>query len=139
MNIYIANKDELDLIFALRHEVFVKEQNVPEEIELDEHDTSALHIIAKEHGEVIGCARIIITENNAHIGRLAVKKDRRGQGVGSEICRFIIGYCIKDNIKLIWLNSQLHAVEFYEKLGFKKRGKIFTEAGIKHVCMVKIC
>ncbi len=136
INIHIAEKNDIKKVFALRSEVFVDEQNVPMEIELDEEDAHAVHIIAEEDGVTVGCARLIPSENEGHIGRLAVKKVFRGRGIGADICRFITDHCLAEGHTYIWLNSQLHAVGFYEKLGFKTDGKIFTEAGIEHIKMV---
>ncbi len=135
MNIHIAEKEEKKAVFALRYEVFVGEQNVPPEIEVDEEDGHALHIIAREGDVAIGCARVIISDNEAHIGRLAVKRSYRGQGVGSAVCGFIIEYCQHLGCNSIWLNSQLQAASFYEKLGFKAEGEVFEEAGIEHIRM----
>ncbi len=135
MNIKIADKNELKRVFALRFEVFVDEQRVPPEIELDSEDDHALHIIAEHGGITVGCARLLIDGDSAHIGRLAVKRDFRGQHIGLKICRFIIDYCRQNGYREIWLNSQLHAVGFYEKLGFSPEGKTFWEAGIEHVKM----
>ncbi len=135
MYIHIAGEDEKSKVFALRFEVFVDEQNVPPEIELDEEDDHAIHIIAEENGFAVGCARVILTDRAAHIGRLAVKKSYRQMGVGSSICLFIFDYCRSLGCTHIWLNSQLQAVEFYKKLGFKPNGDIFTEAGIDHIRM----
>lgn len=135
MRIRVAEKEDRAAVFALRFEVFVKEQNVPPELELDGEDDIALHIMAEENGAVVGCARVILSENDAHIGRLAVKKAYRGKGVGSEICRFILDLCRARGIAHIWLGAQLHAVGFYEKLGFLPRGGIFMDAGIEHIKM----
>ncbi len=135
MNIEIATEEQKHKAFALRFEVFVEEQNVPPEIELDKEDETAIHIIAEKDGITVGCARVIIDKNEAHIGRLAVKKTYRGMGIGSDICRFIIDYCKSLGYTHIWLNSQLQAVDFYERLGFVKEGDIFIEAGIKHIKM----
>ncbi len=139
MNIRIANENDKELVFALRFEVFVDEQNVPPEIELDKEDEHALHIIAEENGIAIGCGRVIISGRDAHIGRLAVKRSRRGQGVGASVCKFITEYCRSLDCTRIWLNSQLHAVGFYEKLGFEKKGDTFIEAGIEHIEMEIRC
>ncbi len=135
MNIRIANENDKELVFALRFEVFVDEQNVPPEIELDKEDEHALHIIAEENGIAIGCGRIVMSDGEAHIGRLAVKRSYRGKGIGASVCRFIIGYCGDIGCRYMWLNSQLQAKGFYEKLGFSPVGDIFTEAGIEHIKM----
>ncbi len=77
MDIRIASEHDLGSVFALRFEVFVLEQKVSPDIERDSEDAHALHIIAKENCTAVGCARLIISENDAHIGRLAVKKEQR--------------------------------------------------------------
>lgn len=134
MEVRIAKGSDIERVYALRNEVFVVEQNVPPEIEIDEEDKHATHIIAEENGVAAGCARVIF-EDGGHIGRLAVKKSERGKGIGREICLYIIDYCRENGYDRVWLNSQLHAVGFYEKLGFVKRGETFFEAGIEHVKM----
>ncbi len=139
MNIHIASEGELKAVFALRVEVFVHEQNVPPELELDDEDACALHVIAEQNGVTVGCARILFSEGEAHIGRLAVKKEYRGKGVGAAICRFVLEYCRERGYNYIWLNSQFHAKGFYQKLGFSPEGETFTEAGIEHVKMVFGC
>ncbi len=135
INIHIATQEEKEAVFALRVEVFVREQKVPPEIELDSEDAHALHIIAQKDGIAVGCARVILSEEDAHIGRLAVKEADRKQGIGAEIVRFIIAHCQSQGYTNIWLNSQLHAVGFYQNLGFCPQGDPFTEAGIEHVKM----
>ncbi len=135
MKIRIADENDKLLVFKLRTEVFVKEQNVPLEIELDSEYETALHIIAEENETAIGCARIIFDKTKAHIGRLAVKKEYRGKGIGHSICKYIIEYCHKSGYKNIWLNSQTHAVDFYKKIGFIPQGDVFYEAGIEHIKM----
>ncbi len=138
MTISIADKKDMKDVFALREEVFIKEQNVPAEIELDCEDENATHIIARDGDTTIGCARIIFSEHEAHIGRFAVKKAWRGKGIGANVFRFITEYCESRGCTRIWFNAQLHAVGFYEKLGYKKKGKIFIEAGIEHIEMEKV-
>jgi predicted GNAT family N-acyltransferase len=135
MEIRIASANDIKNVYALRNEVFVNEQNVPPEIEIDEEDKHATHIIAEENGVTVGCARILFGDDGGHVGRLAVKRSERGRGIGGEICRFIISLCRERGYKRIWLNSQLHAVGFYEKLGFSPCGETFFEAGIEHIEM----
>ncbi len=137
MKIRVAEKGDMAAVFALRIEVFVEEQKVPREIELDAEDAHAVHFIAEQTREAVGCARVIIEGESAHIGRLAVKKAFRGQGVGTAVCRFAMDYCLAQGCTYIWLNSQRHAMGFYQKLGFCPHGESFMEAGIKHIRMVK--
>ncbi len=131
----VATAEELPRVFALRTEVFVGEQGVAPEIERDEEDPRALHIIAQDGDITVGCARVLLSEEGAHFGRLAVKRTHRGRGIGSAVCRFIIDYCRRSGYRTVWLHAQYHAVGFYERLGFTTEGEPFTEAGILHVRM----
>ncbi len=99
-------------------------------------DETAVHIIATEDGVTLGCGRIVVQDGGAHLGRLAVEKSHRKKGIGLSVCQYMVDYCLKEGYTYIWLNSQLHAVGFYEKLGFQKVGDVFTEAGIPHIKMV---
>ena len=89
LKISIADNTNMDAIFALRTEVFVVEQHVDATIERDHRDKDATYIVATIDGKVVGCARLF-WEDGAHIGRLAVKKEYRHQGVGRAICQYII-------------------------------------------------
>ncbi len=137
MTIRPARESDLPAVFALRFAVFVDEQHVPADIELDEEDATALHILAEEDGLAVGCARVLFHDNNtAHIGRLAVKRERRGEGIGAAICRFCMDVIASRGCVRIALHAQLHAAGFYERLGFVPHGENFFEAGIEHVEMV---
>ncbi len=135
MNIRIAADGEREAVFALRMEVFVDEQGVSPEIELDAEDARAIHILAEEEGVVLGCARILLHGKDAHLGRIAVKKAYRDRGIGSAVVRFAIGLCRERGCTHIGLGAQMHAVGFYESLGFRPYGQPFEEAGILHIAM----
>ncbi len=135
MEIRVANEKDKKQIMKLRIEVFVNEQNVPVEIELDKKDDTATHIIALENNICVGCGRILIEGNEGHLGRFAVKKNMRNCGIGAKICKFAIDYCTNHSCNYIWLNAQLQAKGFYEKVGFKPVGKPFFEGGIEHIKM----
>lgn len=130
-------KDQMQKALKLRYEVFIKEQNVPPEIECDSYDKTATHLIAVDEktGECIGCGRLIIKDRIAKIGRVAVKKSHRNKGCGKKICQKLINIAFQSGITDIRLNSQLDVVGFYKKLGFKEYGDIFMEANIKHISM----
>ncbi len=128
-----ASPSDLSAVFALRFEVFVDEQGVPREIELDDEDATAFHILAEEDGTVVGCARLLFHgDGSAHIGRLAVKRSLRGKGIGAAVCRFCIEQCRARGCTVVRLHAQLQAAGFYEKLGFIPHGEVFLEAGIEH-------
>jgi len=128
-------RDELDQAFALRVEVFVMEQDVPVELELDELDKIATHFIATHEQKVIGCGRIVMAGSEARIGRVAVKKCYRCKGVGRQLMMKMIDTAINLGATEITLHAQIQVVPFYESLGFSKFGNIFLDAGIEHIEM----
>ena len=124
--------EELKDMFALRIEVFVQEQGVPPELELDEFDRSAIHIALIHDGKVVGCGRIIMTSDHAHIGRVAVKKSYRNQGAGKQLMLAMIDKAKEKGASKIILHAQIQVIPFYESLGFCGHGDLFLDAGIKH-------
>jgi len=133
----VKNKKELEKVFKIRMTVFVDEQKVPPELELDEFDilSKAKHVIALYKGKPAGAARIRFPGNKAKLERLALLKKYRGNGFGKMIIEYMVKYCKKKNPKEILLHSQCYAEKFYRKCGFIPRGKIFLDAGIRHIEM----
>lgn len=121
---------------ALRHvreTVFVQEQRVPLEMEWDEADARALHVIAVDpHGNPVGTGRL--TEDG-RIGRMAVLKDWRGTGVGAAMLEFLMAAARKRGLEEVALNAQTSAIGFYRRYGYTEEGETFMEAGIPHVRM----
>ena len=139
----LESKEELDLGFALRIEVFVKEQKVPIELELDEkdHSKNTVHIGYFSDDKLIGVARLIdMNKDVIHIGRVAIDKEYRGQGIGHELlicCENIAQQILKRKI-IIELSAQIQAEKFYESLGYNRvNDTIYLDAGIEHVDMRK--
>ena len=97
-------------ICKIRFEVFVDEQNVPEELEIDGLDDEAKHVLAYSDDEPIGTGRILI---DGHIGRVAVLKKYRGHGIGKSVMQELIKWAQKNNLEKLWLSSQWHAHSFY--------------------------
>jgi predicted GNAT family N-acyltransferase len=119
----------------LRVEVFVREQGVPVELEWDDEDAGAWHFAAlDECGEVIGCARLVRGE---HVGRMAVRRDRRRQGIGAKVLQSCELHARNQGIHEIHLNAQSHAIGFYERHGYHVCTGVFMDAGIPHVGMKK--
>ncbi len=121
-------------ICAIRYEVFVDEQNVPEELEIDGLDGEAKHVLAFVDGVPIGTGRILI---DGHIGRVAVLKNYRGHGIGKLIMKELIKWAEDKSLEKVWLSSQWHAHSFYIDLGFVCVGEIYIEAGIDHIKMYR--
>jgi len=114
----------------LRETVFMKEQQVPEELEWDGLDENATHLLAEdETGQPIATARML---SNGHIGRVAVLNSWRRQGVGSAIMRFCLELARKQGLSQVDLDAQLEAISFYTHLGFAAEGEVFMDAGIPH-------
>lgn len=132
----IETKSEFDKAHSIRNEVFVIGQNVPPEIEWDEFEDLAVHLICKLDGEIVGTGRITYFKDKAKVERVAVLEPYRNKGIGTAIVRFQIDEAKKHGAKEIYAHVQLHAQEFYAKLGFKEVGEIFLEADIEHIRMV---
>ena len=116
----------------LRLEVFVREQRVPAEIELDEMDPRSLHALAYAGDQPVGTARLL---PDGHIGRMAVLKPWRRRGVGGLLLRNLIQKAREQGHREALLSAQVHAVPFYEGHGFRCDGPEFEEAGIRHRLM----
>ena len=121
-------------ICAIRYEVFVEEQNVPEELEIDGLDNEARHVLAFVDEMPIGTGRIL---DDGHIGRIAVLEKHRGLGIGKLIMKELINCAQEMSLEKVWLSSQWHAHSFYLDLGFVCIGEIYKEAGIDHIKMFR--
>lgn len=118
---------------AVRRTVFIDEQGVPEALEWDAHDATALHLLATTvEGVPIGCARLL---PDGHIGRMAVLSDWRRQGVGQAMLAVLVRAARKLGMTTLELSAQTHAAAFYVRAGFVTIGEEYDEAGIPHVAM----
>ena len=122
----------------LRIEIFVKEQGVPEENEFDEYDMQVLHLVIFSDGEPVATGRIIpYGEDTVKIGRIAVKKDKRGLHLGEKIVLELLRKSKEDGAKTVCVGAQTHAVGFYEKCGFSLVGTPeYMEENIPHYDMI---
>jgi len=109
--------------------VFVEEQRVPAELEMDEKDAGCVHAVAFLDGRAVGTGRLL---PDAHIGRMAVLKEFRGQGVGGAILRHLMRAARERGDREIALSAQVHAVPFYREHGYEVYGEVYDEAGIPH-------
>ena len=122
-------------ICAIRYEVFVDEQKVPEKLEIDGLDNEAKHVLAFVDCVPIGTGRIL---SDGHIGRVAVLKDYRGLGIGKLIMKELIKWAHDLSLEKVWLSSQWHAHSFYLDFGFVCVDEIYKEAGIDHIKMYRV-
>ncbi len=114
---------------TIRRRVFIEEQQIPETIEIDGRDPNCLHILASRGPVDVGTARLL---PDAHVGRVAVLPDYRGQGIGAAIMRAVAEAARTRGDSALHLASQASAVPFYLALGFEPEGPRFMEAGIPH-------
>ncbi|MGX9885796.1 GNAT family N-acetyltransferase [Streptomyces sp. NPDC002276] len=132
--------------FAVRKEVFVVEQGVPQELEYDVYDFVATHVLAvREDGLPLGTGRLLYGEVAAEktggdlavgsLGRLAVAKEARGLGVGVALVRAVEDAARARGLAAVDLHAQTHALGFYERLGYEAYGPEFPDAGISHRAM----
>ena len=121
----------------LRIEIFVKEQGVPEENEFDDFDLQVPHLVIFSEGEAVATGRNIpYGENTVKIGRIAVKKEKRGMHLGEKIVKELLRKAKEDGAKTVKVGAQTHAVGFYEKCGFKLVGTPeYLEENIPHYDM----
>ena len=113
----------------IRFTVFVEEQGVPFEIEIDEHDPLCVHAIAFEGGKPVGTGRLL---PDGHIGRMAVLKEWRNRGIGGLLLNALIERARQRGDARVILSAQINAAKFYEAHGFSRHGEEYMEAGIRH-------
>ena len=130
----VTYKSGEEHIRKIRENVFVKEQGVPADIEIDGLDPVARHVLVFDAEEVIGTGRMLL---DGHIGRIAVKKHYRGKGIGTIIINELVRVAGNLQLPEVWISSQCHAKAFYQKLGFFEVGDIYQEADIYHIKMQK--
>lgn len=127
--------DDQSTLKAIRFEVFVEEQNVPAEEEIDANDPLSIHAIAWMDGQAAGCGRLL---PDGHIGRMAVRKPYRGLGVGANVLQHLIDRARQRGDSEVVLSAQTHAIGFYEKFGFVVEGGEYLDCEIPHRTMRRI-
>lgn len=127
-------RDEQQTLKQIRTEVFVKEQNVPEELEWDDDDQTCVHVLAMYNKQAIGTARLL---TSGQIGRMAVLADHRHNGVGTALLQRLLVIAGENKLTAVFMNAQVDAIDFYRKSGFIEQGEVFNEASIPHKRMVK--
>jgi len=136
----LARPADMPDVFALRHEVFVLGQDVPEELERDEYDDVVDHGVAYVDGELLATGRLLPPETPdgaAIVGRMAVAAAARGQGLGAAVLELLERTARERGWRRIELHAQVHATGFYDRAGYQPDGEVYLEAGIEHLTMRK--
>jgi predicted GNAT family N-acyltransferase len=144
-----ADADDVAAAYAVRTEVFVGEQGVPLDLELDDLDAGADHFVAYDDaGRPVGAGRLVVEPPGfegapeaavpvGHLGRLAVRGVARGTGLGLAMVAAIEARATERGLTLIALSAQTHAIGFYERLGYTAHGPEFDDAGLPHRWMTR--
>jgi predicted GNAT family N-acyltransferase len=138
MKVVFGNSEKLwnDAV-SVRRAVFVEEQHVPKEEEIDEFENEATHFVLYDGERAVGAGRFRTIDGIGKIERICVLPDYRNRGAGRLIMENIEQFARENGIAKTKLNAQTHAERFYEKLGYKTVSDIFMDAGIPHVTMIK--
>ena len=133
----VESEADMEAAVGIRFRIFVDEQSVPPEIELDEYDAVATHALALLDGVAIGTGRAIVEGDSARIGRMAVDRQHRRTGVGGLVLRFLEDEAREQGATEFVLHAQEYVKAFYAAHGYEEHGDTFMEAGILHVEMRK--
>ena len=138
VSIKVASSPEDQLkAFMVRCVVFCGEQGVPYDLEHDEFEDTATHVLGEIDGEPVAAGRLRCLPDYAKLERIAVRAPYRGQGIGSEVTQFLVKLARKRGYSSYRMNAQAHLEELYGRLGFRAVGEIFLDADIEHVLMVR--
>ncbi|EDL63057.1 GNAT family N-acetyltransferase [Bacillus sp. SG-1] len=129
---------ELQDALHVRKVVFVGEQNVPMEEEIDEFENTSDHFVLYDEDEPVGAGRFRVKEGQGKVERICVLSTTRGKGAGKRIMNFIEEHARSKEVPALILNAQTHAIPFYENLGYSITSDEFLDAGIPHKSMKKI-
>jgi predicted GNAT family N-acyltransferase len=133
----VENQKELEDAYSVRKTVFVEEQAVPLEEEIDAYEEEAKHFIMYQDGSPVGAGRFRLVDGFGKVERICVMKEARNTGAGKAIMNAIEDFALKNDIHKLKLNAQTHAIPFYAGLGYEVVSEEFMDAGIPHKTMVK--
>jgi predicted GNAT family N-acyltransferase len=132
----VAGPGDREEIAALRTRVFVEEQGVPPEVEQDDADSWAVHVLSRDDGgRVVATGRLLVRGTTASIGRMAADASVRGLGHGTAVLEELHRQAVVRGVAAIELHAQVTARGFYERAGYAALGDEYEEAGIAHVTM----
>lgn len=140
---FMTYSDDLTEVIKIRREVFIMEQHKTEEEEFDQYDKEAVFCVVYEENNnmtdriAVGTGRLIRLENgDFKIGRIAVRKEYRGQQYGDMLVKMLVNKAFMSGADEVYVGAQIKAQGFYEKIGFQAYGDVYTEANILHIPMV---
>ena len=124
--------DEYELLTMIREKVFIEEQEVTSQLEWDGMDKDAIHFLAFKDKKGVGCARAFVIQNRMQLGRMAVLREYRGEGIGSALIQRAMTLAKLNQLSGIYISAQCHAINFYKKFGFEVTSDMYLDAEIPH-------
>lgn len=134
----VENQKELDDAFTIRKIVFVEEQNVPLEEEIDQFEDEATHFVMYNEGTPVAAGRFRVVDGYGKVERICVLKEARKTGAGKAVMNAIETHAYNQGLHKLKLNAQTHAIPFYAGLGYEVASDVFMDAGIPHKTMIKV-
>lgn len=132
-----TTEDQLQDAYAIRKKVFVEEQHVPLEIEIDDHENDSSHFVLYDENKPVGAGRFRILDGKGKVERICILPSYRGKGAGLKVMKKIEEFARDLYIKELVLNAQTSAIPFYTKQGYEVVSEEFLDAGIPHRTMKK--
>lgn len=134
----VTTKEQLEDAYSVRRNVFVHEQHVPLEEEIDQFEDEATHVVLyDDNEEPIGAARVRVLDGIGKLERICVLSAARKKGAGKLIVNKLEEVATSQRVSKLKLNAQTHAIPFYERCGYEAVSDVFLDAGIPHVTMIK--
>ena len=134
----VRTQEQREDAVSVRVAVFVEEQGIPREEEIDEFDDVAMHCVGySDDGAPVAAGRLVLMDGYGKIGRMAVLKQRRGAGLGAAVLKLLEHEGAARGVRLFKLSAQLSARGFYDCAGYEAEGDVYDEAGIPHIAMWK--
>jgi predicted GNAT family N-acyltransferase len=130
-------EDEMEQVLEIRHQVFCREQGVPEREELDGRDREALHLVAVSGDQLVATCRLLFVGPTVQFSRLAVRVSARRHGIATALLELADDEARAGGARRLVLHAQTYARALYDAAGYEPRGRLFMEAGIEHIAMEK--
>lgn len=133
----IRRDDEMEAIYFIRREVFVREQELTRTVFDEPDDRMSVHVVVQTGGQIIGTGRLTFIRNEGQIAWLAIREPFRGTGAGKALMEHLLSIAEEHDVEYVTLNAQTHALGFYEQFGFEPVGRRFHMSNIEHQFMMK--
>jgi predicted GNAT family N-acyltransferase len=133
----VTTEQQREDALAVRIAVFVEEQGIAREDEIDEYDDVAIHCVGYLDGAPVAAGRLVVMDGYGKVGRMAVLSEHRGRGIGAAVLVALEREGVARGVTLFRLSAQLTARPFYDRAGYAPVGDVYDEVGIPHIAMEK--